>query len=402
MGHLRTREKEQLHTIYIVRALAILGVILVHVSSIPVGAVIDKHSSMYQLFNFVNVFNRFGTPTFIFLSAFVLFYSYYDRPMNKKMIGTFYKRRFLYILVPYFICTTYYFAIQMYYSYNQSWEQFFQNVAFSDFFTAVAMGKGFYHLYFVFISIQFYLLFPVLLWLLQRFKRVTKHLVWIGLVLQWAFVLFDFYYLHYPDKGHLATSYLSNYLLGAFFGIYYLSIKDWIRVTWRKLQTRWAVLWVPLWAIWIGASLGHVYLWYQTRANDVFAHGLVYEALWFLHSYSSALILLQVSDGLARILNYRWVNLLYHLGSASFGIYIIHAAVLFYYSLIPASFNPKLYYAYIAGGFVVTLTVSWGIVALVHRYMKHSWLLFGSMPKSKPHLPGKAVTFQGQSKTEAG
>lgn len=402
LGHLRTSQKEQIHVIYIVRALAILGVILVHVSSLPIGEIIDKQSFMYQFFNFINVFNRFGTTTFIFLSAFVLFYSYYDRKMDKKLIATFYKRRLLYILVPYLICSIYYYTIQMYYSYGEDWNQFFQNVSLADFWSALVMGKAFYHLYFIFISIQFYLLFPFFLWLLQRIKLLAKHLIWIGLVLQWIFVLLDYFYWNYADKSFLATSYMSNYLLGAFFGIHYHAIKGWIEVTWKKLLSRQALYWIPLWIVWAGASLSHVYLWYQTRAYDVFAHGLVYEGLWFLHSYTSGLILLQLSAGLYRLLSPFWTTVLYRLGMASFGIYIIHAGILFYYSLLPASYNPKLYYAYVAGGFAVTLGVSWGVVALAQKYMKHSWVLFGALPKGKPVIPGRTAPVHGHSRTEAG
>ncbi|NOU98756.1 hypothetical protein GC097_01800 [Paenibacillus sp. LMG 31457] len=105
----------------------------VHVSSIPVGEIVDKTSSMFFYFNFLNVFNKFGTPTFIFLSALVLFYSYYDRPLNGKLIVRFYQRRFLYILLPYLIFSAFYYVIQIYYSFGETWEQFSQNASLTNF-----------------------------------------------------------------------------------------------------------------------------------------------------------------------------------------------------------------------------------------------------------------------------
>jgi peptidoglycan/LPS O-acetylase OafA/YrhL len=137
------KKKEQLNVIYIVRALAILGVIFVHVTSIPIGEIVDKSSSMYFYFNFLNVFNKFGTPTFIFLSALVLFYSYYDRPLNRKLIARFYQRRFLYILTPYIIFSAFYYIIQIYYSFGETWEQFFQNASLTEFFQMVKRCSGF-------------------------------------------------------------------------------------------------------------------------------------------------------------------------------------------------------------------------------------------------------------------
>ncbi|UQZ84139.1 Acyltransferase family protein [Paenibacillus konkukensis] len=383
--------KDQLNIIYIVRALAILGVIFVHVTSIPVGEIVDKSSSMFFYFNFLNVFNKFGTPTFIFLSALVLFYSYFDRPLNGKLIARFYQRRFLYILTPYLIFSAFYYVIQIYYSFGETWGQFAQHASFADFFTMVLYGKTFYHLYFVFISAQLYVLFPLLLWFLQRYPRVTKHLIWIGLALQWAFVLYNHFSLHYADKGQLAISYISYYLMGAFCGIYYPAVKDWMIVTWSKLFSAKALLWIPLWALWIFSSFGDVNLWYQTRVNDFSASALLYECYWFFHTFTSPLILLQISYLLYRNLNAKVVNTIIHLGVASFGVYIIHAAVLFYYFRLPVSYTPATYYLYIASGYAVTLLISWTIVGLAQKYVKSSWMLFGSKPKVLPYVQSRPV-----------
>ncbi|TXK85363.1 acyltransferase [Paenibacillus sp. N3.4] len=381
-----TIKKEQLNIIYIVRALAILGVIFVHVTSIPIGEIVDKSSSMFFYFNFLNVFNKFGTPTFIFLSALVLFYSYYDRPLNGKLIARFYQRRLLYILTPYLIFSLLYYVIQMYYSFGETWEQFFQHASLSNFFQMVLYGKSFYHLYFVFISAQFYILFPALLWFLKKYPRVTKHLIWIGFVMQWAFVLYNHYSLHYEDKGQLGISYISYYFMGAFCGIYYHTFKDWITVTWSNLFSKKAFFWIPLWIVWIASSFGDVNLWYQTRVNDFSANSLIYEGYWFFHTFTSPLILLQIASFLYRKLNTKLINTIINLGVASFGVYIVHAAVLFYYFRLPVSYTPAAYYLYIAVGYAFTLLLSWGIVGLAQKYVKGAWMLFGSKPKKAPYI----------------
>lgn len=346
---------------------------------------------MFFYFNFLNVFNKFGTPTFIFLSALVLFYSYYDRPLDGKIIVRFYQRRFLYILTPYLIFSAFYYVIQTYYSFGETWAQFFQHASLIDFFEKVLYGNTFYHLYFVFINAQLYILFPALLWFLQRNPRVTKHLIWIGFVLQWAFVLYNHFFLQYADKGQLAISYISYYFMGAFWGIYYHSLKDWITVTWKKLFSKKALLWIPLWAVWIVSSFGDVNLWYQTRVNDFSANSLIYECYWFFHTYTSPLILLQLSSLLYRKLNTKLINTIINLGVASFGIYIIHAAVLFYYFRLPVSYTPATYYLYVAVGYAVTLLLSWVIVELSHKYVKYSWMLFGSKPKTLPYIETKKI-----------
>jgi peptidoglycan/LPS O-acetylase OafA/YrhL len=154
------KHKEQIPDLYVVRALAFIGVLFVHVTSFPVSEIMDKSSTMFIMFNFLNIFNRFGTTTFIFLSAFVLFYRYYEQPVNRKLLLSFYQRRLLFIGVPYVIFSLIYYVIQMYYSYGESWQTFFQTASVGEFLKNLALGESFYHLYFVFISIQFYLLFP--------------------------------------------------------------------------------------------------------------------------------------------------------------------------------------------------------------------------------------------------
>lgn len=386
LGQQAIQTKEQINYIYIVRALAIIAVILVHVSSIPVGDVAAKSSTIFFAANFLNIFNKFGTSTFIFLSAFVLFYSYYDRPINRKLMAKFYKRRLLYIVIPYVICSVYYYVIQMYYSYGESWTLFAQYTSFANFLNLLLMGKAFYHLYFVFISMQFYILFPLLLWIFQRKPNITKYLIWIGIALQIGFILYNQFSLQYADKGQLAISYIAYYFMGAYFGIYYNTIKEWIIVTKKTLLSKKALLIASVWLIWIIASLTNVYLWYTARAYGTSHHALSYELIWFVQTMTVPTVLLQMSSFLYRKLHPRITNMLIHLGIVSFGVYIIHAGIIFYYSRLPASSSPMSYVLYVFGGFLVTLALSWAIVGLAMKYMTNSWILFGSAPKKSPYI----------------
>jgi peptidoglycan/LPS O-acetylase OafA/YrhL len=381
-----TYAKDHLPIIYIVRALAFIGILFVHVTSVPIGQITDKGSSMFFLFNFLNIFNRFGTTTFIFLSAFVLFYRYYDQRLSLKSVLGFYRRRLLYILIPYFIFSLIYYVVQIYYSYGETWQGFFQHASYIDFVHKVALGEAFYHLYFVFINVQFYLLFPLLLFLFQRFPRLTKHLIWIGLVLQWGFIFYNYYSLHIVDKGQLAISYFSNYCLGAYFGIYYSSLKDWIMVTRKKWQTSKTAVWLLLWIVWITASLADVYLWYMARKAGTSFHPFMYELVWNFQTLTAVLVLLQASSFLYRKLSPRILNIFLHLGVVSFGMYFIHAGVLFYYFRLPLNHSPILYYSSIAGAYVFTLAVSWTFVGLMQKYVGCAWILFGSSPKVSPYL----------------
>ena len=72
--------RAKLNEIDIVRGLAILGVLMVHSTSF---ATVDMlHNRMFGVYNFLNIFSKIGTTTFILLSSFVLFYNYYPQPLT--------------------------------------------------------------------------------------------------------------------------------------------------------------------------------------------------------------------------------------------------------------------------------------------------------------------------------
>jgi peptidoglycan/LPS O-acetylase OafA/YrhL len=386
-----SKHKEQIPVLYVLRALAFLGILFVHVSSVPIGDITDKSSMMFIIINFLNIFNRFGTTTFIFLSAFVLFYRYYDQPVSRKLLFSFYQRRLIYIGIPYIIFSLFYYVIQMYYSYGETWLQFFQAASIVDFIKKLAVGEAFYHLYFVFINLQFYLIFPLLLLLFQRYPSLTKHLFWIGLALQWAFILYNYYSLDYENKGQLAISYASNYFLGAYFGIYYSTLVDWIVITRKKLRTTKAAFWLCLWLVWIASSLTDVYMWYWARSSGTIFNPLLYELVWNCQTFTAALGLLQLADLLFRKLKPKFVNMLLHLGSVSFGMYLVHAGILFYYYRLPVSHAPIVYYPYIAGAYVVTLALSWLIVGHLQKHSRYAWIFLGSAPKVSPFVEWKSA-----------
>src|SRR5690606_37927160 len=92
--------KPYLHEVDLVRAFAIFAVIIVHATSQTI-ADLEKATTLCPLYNFLNIFFKFGTPTFIFFSAFILFYRYENRGWSKQLSKRFYLKRVQYILVPY-------------------------------------------------------------------------------------------------------------------------------------------------------------------------------------------------------------------------------------------------------------------------------------------------------------
>ncbi|MFD2881946.1 acyltransferase family protein [Paenibacillus rhizoplanae] len=97
------------------------------------------------------------------------------------------------------------------------------------FFKYLWTGTAYTHLYYIIIIIQFYLLFPLILWCLQKVRPLAAWAPVIGLALQWGFVLLNKYMVNHGywklSKGSLAITYFSYFLLGAAIAIYYSSLK---------------------------------------------------------------------------------------------------------------------------------------------------------------------------------
>lgn len=391
-------KKAQLNELYITRALAILGVLIVHATSFTFSE-LSNTSTFYGFYNFSNTFFRIGTTTFIFLSSFVLFYSYYHRPITAKLIGNFYKKRFLYIIVPYILFSIAYFFIN---SYQHLVPYLTSSEMVNEFLFQLSQGKAAAHLYFVFISIQFYVLFPILLLVFKRYPRLVKHTLWIGFALQWIFVVLNNQYFQLY-KGNLAISYFSFYFLGIFFGVYFDQIKEFFSVRKKQLFTSKIGLYtILLWLSWaLFSSIHVIYIYFNRTVEGFFIHALLYELIWNFHTILSAIVLLQVSFVIYRVCSAKVVNSLMHLGVVSFGVYLIHLMILNYaHQYIPTFGKPILYHASILAGFLISLFVSWLVVHLVMKYFKWSWIIFGSGPKKMPVKTNDTESSTVEAKSE--
>lgn len=242
----------------------------------------------------------------------MLFYNYYGRPVTRSLIGHFYRRRLKYILLPYLLASIGYYTLTLYVN-GVLMQQPAENL--SSFLAALFSGSAYAHLYFVFISIQFYLLFPLILKLLQSSRLWVKWAFPLGLGLQWGFILWNKYQLHIVEKGSLAISYLAYYMLGAYIAVHFEEMKRWLMQPWGKLTSGHKRLTVLLFTSWLAAAFIHVQLWYEARHFGNWTDSLWYELLWNVHTLLSALVLLYVTFMLYRKAPRGLVAFLTRLGS---------------------------------------------------------------------------------------
>ncbi|QJD85236.1 acyltransferase [Cohnella herbarum] len=368
--------RAKLTEIDIVRGIAILGVLMVHSTSF---ATVDmKEASVYGVYNFLNIFSKIGTTSFILLSSFVLFYNYYPQPLTVQRFKKFYRNRLLYIVVPYLIFSAVYFLLRWYQN-GFAWEI---SEMWPSFWSKVWRGQAYTHLYFVFISIQLYLLFPILLLLMKRFKWLAASAVFVGVALQWAFFLYNREYWQVTNRGSWSPTYFGQYFLGAWLGIYFDRIKSWLIIAKENITKSKVTVWIVLWAAWLASGIAYVNIFYNARLHGTRYSNALYDGLWDIYTMLTPLVLIQVAFLIGgRMTSSFWVGRLRHLGIVSFGVYLFHPLVLLVYRKYPlTSGGTMVHHAWYAGGFLCALIISWIVVTALSRLTGWSWLLFGSVP----------------------
>ncbi len=124
---------------------------------------------------------QFGRELFFALTAFVLVYSMTGRHLRLRR---FWSRRLLYVLVPY-VCWS-----AIYYGYSVLGPQHFA-FSFTTFGTDLLDGGAMYHLYFLLVTMQLYVVFPALWAFLQRTRSRAGTVLAVvgGLNMAWFAVL---------------------------------------------------------------------------------------------------------------------------------------------------------------------------------------------------------------------
>ncbi|GGE23795.1 membrane protein [Marinithermofilum abyssi] len=328
-----------------IKGVAILGVILIHVTAFSLRD--TKPLADGGLFFALNQLARFSVPVFFMLSGLFLFYHYYD----KFTAAHFIKKRFMYILIPYLIWSIVYLIY--------AWETQPQSTPHTLKRTLVVFltGQAYYHLYFIVVMTQFYILLPFLIRLFRKFggltivsfafvvKMLANSVTWweASSQVQWI--------AYFPEKA-LFPVWLFYFCLGGWLGQ---------RIDRLKLLGR-----APLVAVAV--------LFGST--------GLLMLVVSFFHRETvffnfSVLVYSIVSFVLLFLLGIKWKqSWLSVLGRYSFGLYMIHPLVLNALSKWTPAFLPETSWTEFSFILFTVLGLSLGLSVFIRR-LPYSYLLIG-------------------------
>jgi peptidoglycan/LPS O-acetylase OafA/YrhL len=173
---------------------------------------------------------HFTRSMFFFLTGFVLVYTYRDRPLQP---GRFLRRRLTLVGVPYLAWTVLYFGLQQVGAPPLSAPD-----AIKTLWEDIYRGIGWYQLYFLLVSMQFYVLFPLVMRLLHAARRHHAAILGVSLAVQFVVTSILTYAPAPPadsglgdlwaNQGTLVVSYQFYLLAGCVAAYHFEAFQAWI------------------------------------------------------------------------------------------------------------------------------------------------------------------------------
>jgi peptidoglycan/LPS O-acetylase OafA/YrhL len=212
--------RQRLWEIDVVRILTFLCVIAVHTISHTAA---PTALPLFLLLGLVH----FTRDVFFALTAFVLVYSYLKRPVPMRR---FWPRRFLLVGVPYVVWSLIYFFANLAHAGTSGSPGVIAGQLLLD----LATGKAWYHLYFLLVTMQVYLLLPVIIWLVRKTRGRHALVLAVSGALELMLVGGYFYFpgavsglLAYKDEYFF--SYIFFIVAGAVAADHLVALFAWVR-----------------------------------------------------------------------------------------------------------------------------------------------------------------------------
>lgn len=328
--------------------------VLIHTTALALGTLTKGAPVFYPLF-LLNRVAQFAVPLFVFISGLALTYGYAARRIEYL---AFLRKRVISVTVPYLLWSLIYFLRANLPNLGSP------SLSLPLLVKGIVIGSTYYHLYFIIIILQFYLVFPFLLSLVTRFRSRRTLAVALIVAAHVGYLLFSQrFYFRYNDR------FLPTYFL--FFGLGMLAgldIDGFRRFLTRRLRGVVAAFGMSLSAYLALSFADQVLGW--TPPNLWFSLAWVgYSALAGVFFY--LIPALSFNFHLSQLRRRRWTSfngLLETLGRDSFAIYLMHPLIL---SVSGALLSPSKL-ASTTLSFALNVFLSIGLSVLATRFLRRA------------------------------
>lgn len=357
--------KKEIASIYYVRLFAMLLVVLIHV--------IAQYRHLFEVPSVQNTFYFFLSNMaiveggmFVMIMGIVFFYMYKDRPFTKEDLLTYWKKRVVYILIPYIVWSLIY-EVEMWYYDDRV-------LVWSEVLNRLAFGQSKYQLYFIFIVVQFYIIFPLLMVMVRKWGFFRKYIWLFGLLAEFAYFQYTMK-VHYIELPLFLTK-LSPYLLGAWIGLHYETIVDKMKKSKLVLTGFGGLL----------LGLSYVFIRYRNTYFERLAiEDEFYKWIGILFMFIGSLFFFYFAEYLVKVSSSLSTHRIRSIAYYSFGYYLLHPLVLFQVmTYIPTQGLPFSWHITIFLQYVITIILCYIIIWLFHRFIPFASFIFGKLPKKAP------------------
>ncbi|HJT56910.1 MAG TPA: acyltransferase [Ktedonobacteraceae bacterium] len=210
------------------RAITAFCVVAVHAVALSVA--LNHSAAGMQIQNALVVALHFTREEFIFVTAFALVYVYYGKPFGLKQ---FWAKRSVGVLLPYCIWSAVYVVVN---APGQSLATYIQTTLID-----IVSGNASFQLYYILITLQFYIIFPLFLLFLKRVVHHPWKVLSISFALEVALLYADY---RWVQQGSLAASgfwrffaeyqnrflliYQFYFILGGFTALYFQQVRAFV------------------------------------------------------------------------------------------------------------------------------------------------------------------------------
>lgn len=315
----------------------------------------DQYFNWFTLF--LNQISRFGTPLFAVISGFLLYNSLLRGSFST---GRFIKSRLYKIVIPFLIWSFVYFWVR---NYPFPWLENGKPV--SEFITRFLLGDAFYHLYFIIVVLQFYLLF-----LLLRFAKTKEWLITLTVL------SFFINYFYIGNRFEVSNGFLNAFFnhrafifnwiffffLGGLFAYYWQPVVGWLRKNVKLLAVLSII--VVVFSVYEYTEFG---MYSSTRVANLFNIPVIF--LFLAGMYF-------VFNQFEKVRSF-----FIHIGNLSMGIYLVHSLVLYYLT----EYFPVMFYRtrWILLAYIIAVLLSIIIVKVIHKLPFGSFIVTVALNKKR-------------------
>lgn len=300
-----------------IRVITVTTVFALHALSMHKASFTPETLPFYYMIGHSLHFNR---ETFMFVTAFVLTYVYFGREFSACKFWT---KRLLLIIIPYLLWS----LIYTWYRFPDLDLMSYLQQAESD----IRTGNASYQLYYVFLTLQFYALFPLFLLIFKKIRHHMPLVLLISFIVQIVFLFLDFKYIvngplktyllwiqayaQYQDR--LIFTYQFFFIFGAVAALYIDRAKGFM----LKYGKYFTPLFLLTWLLYIGYFFLQVRLGLPLQKAAVLLQPSV--AL-----YSIVAIITFLWWAMKWAQNRPYYRIIHALAEVSFGIYLAHVLFL--------------------------------------------------------------------------